>query len=76
MRLACVGMMPVPATSRTGQLVPFVLGALGGEVDVQRLRDTHATRTRGAGLPLAFHGHGEEGAEVHTHAGRYFSRQA
>ena len=37
----CVGMMP--ATSRTGpQLVSFVLGALGGEVDVQRLRDTHA----------------------------------
>ena len=35
-------MMPVPATSRTGQLVSFVLGALGGEVDVQRLRDTHA----------------------------------
>ena len=33
----------MPATSRTGpQLVSFVLGALGGEVDVQRLRDTHA----------------------------------
>ena len=41
----------MPATSRTGpQLVSFVLGALGGEVDVQRLRDTHAHEGCGPSL--------------------------
>ena len=41
----------MPATSRTGpQLVSFVLGALSGEVDVQRLRDTHAHEGCGPSL--------------------------